>query len=64
MRWLRNLYDWVLKWSNSKYGPLMLGLMAFAEASFFPTFSLEEPLNDTVFIIIYLFIDLQIQSDH
>ena len=35
MRWLRNLYDWVLKWSNSKYGPLMLGLMAFAEASFF-----------------------------
>ena len=28
--------DWVLKWSNSKYGPLMLGLMAFAEASFFP----------------------------
>ena len=36
MRWLRNLYDWVLKWSNSKYGPLMLGLMAFAEASFFP----------------------------
>ena len=36
MRWLRNLYDWVLKWSNSKYGPLMLGLMSFAEASFFP----------------------------
>ena len=36
MRWLRNLYDWVLKWSNSKFGPLMLGLMAFAEASFFP----------------------------
>jgi len=36
MRWLRNLYDWVLKWSNSKYGPLMLGVMAFAEASFFP----------------------------
>ena len=36
MRWLRNLYDWVLKWSNSKYGPLMLGWMAFAEASFFP----------------------------
>ena len=36
MRCLRKLYDWVLKWSNSKYGPLMLGLMAFAEASFFP----------------------------
>ena len=36
MNWLRNLYDWVLKWSNSKYGPFMLGLMAFAEASFFP----------------------------
>ena len=36
MNWLRYLYDWVLKWSNSKYGPFMLGLMAFAEASFFP----------------------------
>jgi membrane protein YqaA with SNARE-associated domain len=36
MKWIRNLYDWVLKWSNSKYGPLMLCLMAFAEASFFP----------------------------
>ena len=36
MNWLRELYDWVLKWSNSKYGPFMLGLMAFAEASFFP----------------------------
>ena len=36
MNWLRDLYDWVLKWSNSKYGPFMLGLMAFAEASFFP----------------------------
>ena len=33
---IRNLYDWVLKWADSKYGPLALGLMALAEASFFP----------------------------
>ena len=36
MHWIRNLYDWVLQWSNSKYGPAILGFMAFAEASFFP----------------------------
>ena len=36
MTLIRNLYDWVLKWSESKYGPIALGLMAFAEASFFP----------------------------
>ena len=36
MTLIRNLYDWVLKWSESKYGPIALGVMAFAEASFFP----------------------------
>ena len=36
MSLIRNLYDWVLKWSESKYGPIALGVMAFAEASFFP----------------------------
>ena len=36
MSYLRNLYNWVLKWADSKYGPLALGLMALAEASFFP----------------------------
>ncbi len=36
MKWIRQLYDWVLKWSESKYGPHILGIMAFAEASFFP----------------------------
>ena len=36
MKWIKDLYNWVLKWSNSKYGPLMLFVMAFAEASFFP----------------------------
>ena len=36
MKWIKDLYDWVLKWSSSKHGPLMLFIMAFAEASFFP----------------------------
>ena len=36
MSFVRNLYDWVLKWADSKYGGLALGLMALAEASFFP----------------------------
>ncbi len=36
MKWVRYLYDWVLKWSDSKYGVTALVCMAFAEASFFP----------------------------
>ncbi|MDP6340049.1 MAG: DedA family protein [Candidatus Marinimicrobia bacterium] len=36
MKWVRDLYDWVLKWSDSKYGVWALVLLAFAEASFFP----------------------------
>lgn len=33
---IKNLYDWVLNWSNSKYGVVALALMAVSEASFFP----------------------------
>jgi len=36
VKWVRGLYDWVLKWSDSKYGLAALVIMAFAEASFFP----------------------------
>jgi membrane protein YqaA with SNARE-associated domain len=36
MKLLRNLYDWVLYWSETRYGPAALFLLAFAEASFFP----------------------------
>ena len=33
---IKNLYDWVLNWSNSKHGVVALALMAVSEASFFP----------------------------
>ncbi len=33
---LRRLYDWVLGWAETPYGPLALFLLAFCEASFFP----------------------------
>ena len=33
---IKNLYDWVLNWANSKYGVVALALMAVSEASFFP----------------------------
>ena len=36
MQWLKNLYNWVLEWSNSKWGAFALFLLAFTEASFFP----------------------------
>lgn len=36
MVWVRKLYDWVLGWAESPYGPLALILLAFAESSFFP----------------------------
>ncbi len=36
MSWLRKLYDWVLHWAETPYGPAALVLLAFAEASFFP----------------------------
>ncbi|NQT97484.1 MAG: DedA family protein [Candidatus Marinimicrobia bacterium] len=36
MKILRRLYDWVLKWAETPYGPIALFILAFAEASFFP----------------------------
>jgi membrane protein YqaA with SNARE-associated domain len=36
MKAVRKLYDWVLHWAETPYGPLALALLAFAEASFFP----------------------------
>lgn len=34
--WVRRLYDWVLHWARTPYGPAALGVLALAEASFFP----------------------------
>lgn len=36
MKLLRKLYDWILHWADTPYGPIALFLLAFAEASFFP----------------------------
>lgn len=36
LRPIRRLYDWVLEWSEHRYGPAVLALVAFAESSFFP----------------------------
>lgn len=36
MKLVRRLYDWVLSWANTPYGVPALGILAFAEASFFP----------------------------
>ena len=36
MKIFRRLYDWVLSWAETPYGVPVLGLLAFAEASFFP----------------------------
>ena len=36
MNSIRKLYDWVLKWAETPYGPLALFILAFAESSFFP----------------------------
>ncbi|MEA3333772.1 MAG: YqaA family protein [Pseudomonadota bacterium] len=36
MKIIRQLYDWVLSWAKTPYGVPVLGLLAFAEASFFP----------------------------
>ncbi len=32
----RRLYDWVLSWAETPHGPTALGVLAFAESSFFP----------------------------
>ncbi|MFC2157278.1 YqaA family protein [Acidobacteriota bacterium] len=36
MKIFKKLYDWVLHWAETPYGPLALFLLAFAESSFFP----------------------------
>jgi len=36
LRWTRALYDWVLKWSESKHSLWALFFLSMAEASFFP----------------------------
>lgn len=36
MKIIRKLYDWVLHWSETPYGPAALFILAFAESSFFP----------------------------
>jgi membrane protein YqaA with SNARE-associated domain len=36
MKWIRQVYDWVLAWANSPYGVHALFLLAFVEAVFFP----------------------------
>lgn len=36
MVWMRQLYDWVLSWGESKHGTTALFVMSLAEASFFP----------------------------
>lgn len=33
---MRRLYNWVLSWAETRYGPTALGIMSFAESSFFP----------------------------
>jgi len=34
--WVRRLYDWVLHWADTPSGPVALGALSAAEASFFP----------------------------
>ena len=36
MKPLRKLYNWVLHWAETPYGPLALFILALAESSFFP----------------------------
>ena len=33
---VKSLYDWMLHWAETPYGSWALGLLAFAESSFFP----------------------------
>ena len=35
-RFLRKLYDWTVKWSNTRNAPYALFIIAFVESSFFP----------------------------
>lgn len=36
MNWFRKLYDWIISWSQSKYGPAVLFILSFIESIFFP----------------------------
>ena len=36
MKFIRKIYDWMLHWADTPYGPVALFILAFAEASFFP----------------------------
>jgi len=36
MKILRQVYDWMLHWAETPYGPIALFMLAFAESSFFP----------------------------
>ena len=36
MKTIRKIYDWVLHWAETPYGPMALFILAFAESSFFP----------------------------
>lgn len=36
MNGLKKMYDWVLKWADTPYGPMALFILAFAESIFFP----------------------------
>lgn len=36
LRWSRSLYDWVLRWGETRYGTTALFFLSMAEASFFP----------------------------
>jgi membrane protein YqaA with SNARE-associated domain len=36
MRFFRRLYNWILHWAETPYGPIVLFFLALAESSFFP----------------------------
>ena len=36
MNYIRRLYNWVLEWSNTKYGVPALFILSLSESSFFP----------------------------
>ncbi len=36
MNWFQQLYNWVLSWADSRYGPVVLFILAFTESVFFP----------------------------
>lgn len=36
MKWIRTLYDWVIRWAETPYGAPALFVVSFVESSFFP----------------------------